>query len=66
MTPKTSRIETSDQSPAYTPAVKTAQEQRGSRRTDAQMEERVEQRPWQDTVIAELAEFVGRRVWCLP
>ena len=46
---------------AYTAAVKAAQDQRGSRRTYAQMEERGEQRPWQDTVTAELAEFVARR-----
>ena len=46
---------------AYTPAVKAAQEQRGSRRSYAKMEERGDQRPWQDTVTAELAEFVARR-----
>jgi predicted pyridoxine 5'-phosphate oxidase superfamily flavin-nucleotide-binding protein len=46
---------------AYTPAVKAAQEQRGSRRAYAKMEERGEQRPWQDTVTAELAEFVAQR-----
>ena len=46
---------------AYTPAVKAAQDQRGSRRTYAKMEERGEQRPWEDTVTAELAEFVAQR-----
>ncbi len=46
---------------AYTPAVKAAQEQRGSRGTYAKMEARGEERPWQDTVTAELAEFVARR-----
>ena len=46
---------------AYTPAVKTAQDQRGSRGAYAKMEARGEQRPWQDTVTAELAEFVAQR-----
>ncbi len=36
---------------AYTPAVKAAQELRGSRRVYAKMEERGEQRPWEDTVV---------------
>ncbi len=46
---------------AYTPAVKAAQELRGSRRVYAKMEERGEQRPWEDTVTPELAEFIAQR-----
>ncbi len=40
---------------------KAAQDQRGSRGTYAKMEARGEQRPWQDTVTAELSEFVAQR-----
>ena len=46
---------------AYTPAVQAAQERQGSRRVYAKMEERGEQRPWQDTVTAELAAFIAQR-----
>ncbi len=46
---------------AYTPAVKAAQEKRGSRRAYAKMEQRGEQRPWQDAVTPELAEFIAQR-----
>ncbi len=46
---------------AYTPAVKSAQEQRGSRGAYAKMEARGEERPWQDLVTPELAEFVAQR-----
>ena len=46
---------------AYTPAVEAAQERLGSRRVYAKMEERGEQRPWQDTVTAELAAFIAQR-----
>ena len=46
---------------AYTPAVKAAQERLGSRRVYAKMEARGEERPWQDTVTPELAEFVAQR-----
>ena len=46
---------------AYTPAVKAAQEQRGSRRVYAKMEARGEERPWQDTVTPELAEFIAQQ-----
>ena len=46
---------------AYTPAVKAAQEQRGSRRVYAKMEARGEERPWQDAVTPELAEFIAQQ-----
>ncbi len=46
---------------AYTPAVKSAQERLGSRRVYAKMEARGEERPWQDLVTPELAEFVAQR-----
>ena len=46
---------------AYTPAVKAAQERLGSRRVYAKMEARGEERPWQDAITPELAEFVAQR-----
>ena len=46
---------------AYTPAVKAAQERLGSRRVYAKMEARGQERPWQDAVTPELAEFVAQR-----
>ena len=46
---------------AYTPAVKAAQEQRGSRHVYARIEERGEQRPWQEAVTTEFAEFIAQR-----
>ncbi len=46
---------------AYTLAVKAAQERRGSRRVYAKMEERGEQRPWQQAVTPELAEFIAQQ-----
>ncbi len=46
---------------AFTPAVKAAQEQRGSRQTYEKMEQRGEQRPWQDAVTPDLADFIAQR-----
>jgi len=46
---------------AFTPAVKQAQEKRGSRRAYARMEQQGRQGPWQDVVTTELAEFIGER-----
>ena len=46
---------------AYTPAVQAVQERLGSRRVYAKMEARGEERPWQDSVTPELAEFVAQR-----
>ncbi len=43
---------------AFTPAVKSAQEQRGSRIAYAKMERRG---GWQDKITSELAEFVAKR-----
>ena len=43
---------------AFTPAVKAAQEQRGSRETYARMEQRG---GWQNNVTADLAEFIAQR-----
>jgi len=43
---------------AFTPAVKAAQEQRGSREAYARMEERG---GWRDKVTTELAEFIAQR-----
>lgn len=43
---------------AFTPAVKAAQEQRGSREAYAKMEERG---GWQNKVTADLAEFIAQR-----
>ncbi len=46
---------------AFTPAVKAAQEERGSRRAYARMEERGQQGPWQDSITPELEEFLAER-----
>ena len=46
---------------AFTPAVKAAQEERGSRAVYAKMEERGQQRPWRDSITPELAEFLAER-----
>ena len=46
---------------AFTPAVKAAQEKRGSRAVYAQMEERGQQGPWRDSITTELAEFLAER-----
>ena len=43
---------------AFTPAVKAAQAQRGSRESYARMERRG---GWQETVSADLAEFIAER-----
>ena len=43
---------------AFTPAVKAAQEQRGSREAYARMEQRG---GWQNTVTPDLAQFIGER-----
>ena len=43
---------------AFTPAVKAAQQQRGSREAYARMEHRG---GWQDRVTADLPEFIGDR-----
>jgi hypothetical protein len=43
---------------AFTPAVKAAQQQRGSREAYEKMERRG---GWQDTITAELAEFIAQR-----
>ncbi len=43
---------------AFTPAVKAAQEQRGSREAYARTEQR---NGWQNTVTPDLAEFIGER-----
>jgi len=46
---------------AFTPAVKQAQEKRGSRKAYTRMEQQGRQSPWQDIVTPELAEFIGER-----
>ena len=46
---------------AFTPAVKAAQEKRGSRKAYARMEERGQQGPWQDVITPELADFIAER-----
>jgi predicted pyridoxine 5'-phosphate oxidase superfamily flavin-nucleotide-binding protein len=46
---------------AFTPAVKLAQEKRGSRAAYARMEQRNQRGPWQDAVTPELAEFIADR-----
>ena len=46
---------------AFTPAVKAAQEKRGSRRAYAKMEQQGRQGPWQDVITSELGEFIAER-----
>ncbi len=46
---------------AFTAAVKTAQEERGSRASYARMEQRGDPGPWGDVVTPELAEFIEER-----
>ena len=46
---------------AFTPAVKAAQENRGSRASYAKMERRGNPGPWQDAVTPQLAEFIAER-----
>ncbi len=46
---------------AFTSAVKQAQEERGSRKAYARMEQPGRQGPWQDVITPELAEFIGER-----
>ncbi len=46
---------------AFTPAVKRAQEKRGSRKSYARMEERGRQGPWRDVITREFAEFISER-----
>ncbi len=46
---------------AFTSAVKQAQEERGSRKAYARMEQPGRQGPWQEVVTPELAEFIGER-----
>lgn len=46
---------------AFTSSVKTAQEKRGSRKAYARMERQGRQRPWQDVITPELAEFIAER-----
>jgi hypothetical protein len=46
---------------AFTPAIKAAQEKRGSRRAYAKMEQQGRQGPWQDVITSELGEFIAER-----
>lgn len=46
---------------AFTPAVKAAQEKRGSRKAYAKMEQRGQQGPWGDVITPELAGFIAER-----
>lgn len=46
---------------AFTPAVKAAQEERGSRAVYAKMETRGQQGPWRDSITPELEEFLAER-----
>ena len=46
---------------AFTPTVKTAQEERGSRVSYARMEQQGEQGPWRNVVTTELVEFIAER-----
>ena len=46
---------------AFTPAVKLAQEQRGSRTAYANMERQGRRGPWNDVVTPELADFIAER-----
>ena len=46
---------------AFTPAVKTAQEKRGSRKAYARMEQRDQSGPWRDVITPELEEFIAER-----
>ncbi len=46
---------------AFTLAVKTAQEKRGSRKAYARMEQRSHQGPWRDVITPELEEFIAER-----
>jgi len=46
---------------AFTPAVKAAQEKRGSRKAYARMEQQANRGPWQAVITPELAEFIAER-----